>query len=357
VIARTIVAHALKGRVGTATWLRRATTCGRRIRLPWVPLVVVAALAVALDACERNQLPTGLQPAPGIRADSSPVEVSLNAHGLAYPSAGDPYVCFTSVAMGNGTYRYGRISLHFPAPALAVDGAKHLYIYGGRDSTGAVVFIAECAIPATRTAVSWMNRRFEVVELARNPLAVGHAPPPGEGVSTMGCVSDGECELEPITVTVSPLPVDNCNVMGCSTEGGGAGGGDIAGGGGTATGSTSGPGSPMPDDSTSVDDAGSCPDILSGKVITALIPVAGSNHQFDFDGRMTKIPGTSPARYNVNPTVSSDGQWMATQGWITVSCVGAYTPPVFGVRLWIGNASYAGASDLHMIYGPQHPSF
>jgi hypothetical protein len=324
----------------------------------WRPLAALSLLAsLAFAACQGDRSPTAVQPTVSARSERATAAAHLNRNGLAYPSAEDPYVCFTSVATG-GTpaYRYGRISLHFPTPALAADGATHLYMYGGRNSAGEVVFIAECAIPATRTAVEWMNRRFGVVDLAGNPLAVGHAPRQGDGVSTMGCVSDGECALEPITVTVSPRPVDNCNVIGCSTEGGGVGGGEIGGGGGGTTGSTSGPGSPMPDDTTAVDDAGSCPSVL-GRVVTALILVGGSNHQFDFEGPLYKIPRTSPAHYAVHPTVSKDGQWMATEGWIEVNCFGAYTPEIGGERLWLGSAWFTGKSDLHMIYGPQHPSF
>jgi hypothetical protein len=56
-------------------------------------------------------------------------------------------------------------------------------------------------------------------------------------------------------------------------------------------------------------------------------------------------------------TVSKDGQWIATDGWIEVSCFGAYTPAIFGRRAWVGEAWFTGKSDLHMIYGPQHTSF
>ena len=272
----------------------------------------------------------------------------MNAHGLAYRSAQDPHVCFTSVATG-GTpaYRYGRISLHFPAPALATDGATHLYIYGGRNSSGAVVFIAECAIPATRLAVEWMDRRFGVVDQTGNPLQVRQAPRPG-GTSTMGCVIDGQCGLEEITVTVSPLPVDNCNVAGCSTTGGTAptGGGT----GSTGGGSSSSPGSPISGDSTETSTG--CPYILTGSPVTALILVGGSNHEFRFETPMTKISRTSAGRYYINPTVSRDAKWMATEGWIGVNCLGVFSPEIFESQLWTGKAWFNGESDLHMIYGP-----
>ena len=307
-------------------------------------------------SCQPDRSPTAVQPTRGVHAEQAAAAPLVNAYGLAYASPHDPHVCFTSVATG-GTpaFRYGRISLHFPTPALAPDGVTHLYVYGGRNSSGGVAFVAECAIPATRIAVELMNRRFGVVDLDGNPPAIGHPPRQAGGISTMGCVVDGECALEPITVTVSPLPVDNCNVMGCGTEGGGTGGGNTGSGGGGTMGSTSGPGSPIPDDSTEVD-AGSCPSTLR-RMVTALIAVGGSNHQFDFEGPLYKISAASPARYNINPTVSKDGQWMATEGWIEVNCFGAYGPSIGGGRVWAGAAWFTGNSDLHMIYGPQHPSF
>jgi agmatine/peptidylarginine deiminase len=55
-------------------------------------------------------------------------------------------------------------------------------------------------------------------------------------------------------------------------------------------------------------------------------------------------------------TVSDDGWWIADSGTIQVNCSGVYSPNAFGFRLWIGTATYAGTSDLHMILGPNHPT-
>ncbi|MDB4952221.1 MAG: hypothetical protein JWM27_4870 [Gemmatimonadetes bacterium] len=321
--------------------------------LSWRPLAALSLLAsLAFAACQSDRNPTVINAAPRAHSGREGAAANLNAHGLAYASAQDPHVCFTSVATGGTpTYSYGRISLHFPSPALATDGATHLYIYGGRNSASEVVFIAECVIPATRTAVEWMNRRFGVVDRSGNPLPVGHAPRNGD-VSTMGCVIDGQCGLEEITVAVSPLPVDNCNVAGCSTTGGTAGTG---GGTGSTGGGSSSPGSPTPDDSTEV--SSGCPYLLTGSPVTALIPVGGSNHEFKFETPMTKISRTSAGRYNIRPTVSTDTKWMATEGWIEVSCLGAFMPEIFETQLWVGKAWFTGASDLHMIYGPGYGAF
>jgi hypothetical protein len=94
--------------------------------------------------------------------------------------------------------------------------------------------------------------------------------------------------------------------------------------------------------------------MLGGKLITALIPVGGAGVQeFRFDGANLKGGGWSPARYTLtHPTANRDGSWFAESGWITINCVGYFTPSVGGFRLWIGNASWAGGSDLHMVQGP-----
>lgn len=93
-------------------------------------------------------------------------------------------------------------------------------------------------------------------------------------------------------------------------------------------------------------------------MITAGITVAGILHTFKFDGQMTRVSGpVSPATYSIaHPTVSEDAWWIAESGTITVNCSGVYSPNAFGFTLWIGTATYAGQSDLHMILGPNHPT-
>ncbi len=113
----------------------------------------------------------------------------------------------------------------------------------------------------------------------------------------------------------------------------------------------------LPTDTPEEDESTNCPTVLSGKVITAGILVAGTLHTFKFDGPMTRISSPrSPAKYEIgHPTVSEDTRWIAEAGWIAVNCVGVYSPNAFGYRVWIGTASYAGESDLHMVLGPNHP--
>jgi len=101
-----------------------------------------------------------------------------------------------------------------------------------------------------------------------------------------------------------------------------------------------------------------CPAVMLGKVITAGIGVAGILHTFKFEGPLTRsgLPN-SPARYAVQPTSSEDTWWIAESGWIAVNCYGVFIPMGAGKRIWVGEASYAGQSDLHMVMGPGHPSF
>jgi hypothetical protein len=101
-----------------------------------------------------------------------------------------------------------------------------------------------------------------------------------------------------------------------------------------------------------------CPSILSGKIITAGIVVAGTLHTFKFEGPMTRsgLPN-SPAKYAIKPTVSEHSWWIAESGWISVNCLGVFIPIGGGERIWVGQASYAGTNDVHMVMGPGNPSF
>lgn len=65
-----------------------------------------------------------------------------------------------------------------------------------------------------------------------------------------------------------------------------------------------------------------------------------------------------PATYEIaGPTASRDTWWIAERGTVKVNCNGYYSPSAFGYKLWIGVASYAGESDLHMVMEPGHPDF
>lgn len=128
--------------------------------------------------------------------------------------AGD-YICNTSLRTPGGehAYRYGRMSLRFPATALHRAGATHRYRYRLVDGKGNVLRAANCVIPRSDQAVKMMNRQFGVHD---------------EQTQIQGCVSEGVCTLDPIII-----------IGGGGSSGGGWGSG---GGGGDDGGGDSGPG-------------------------------------------------------------------------------------------------------------------
>lgn len=87
------------------------------------------------------------------------------------------------------------------------------------------------------------------------------------------------------------------------------------------------------------------------------ITIAGQLHTFKFSGTMERIGfAANPAWYRINPTTSEDAWWIAESGKIKVSCTGAYSPTLFGRRLWIGTVSGV-AHEVHTVMAPGHPSF
>lgn len=211
------------------------------------------------------------------------------------------------------------------------------------------------------------------------------APAQDEQVAPQGCVIDGLCVLEPIVV-------DGCNPYeeldwSCDGDGGGEcmtavgdptdpeGGTTVQScpgtGGGTGGGGTTPPPGDDPDDpGTTCTDTGECPpedeeysDIcpqpILGKVATALVPIAGRNHEFKFEGpfwRVNPLVSRSPAWYEIpRPTLSKDDWWMAESGNIQLVCWGRYTI-VLGTRTWVGTM-YVQSTDLHVVMGPGHPDF
>ncbi len=211
-------------------------------------------------------------------------------------------------------------------------------------------------------------------------------PEPAPGAPVMddqvqGCVLEGLCILDPVT----PAPCDPWTSLNwCESEcmtsvfqpleerlqscPGGGGGGDT-GGGGTP------PPPPPPADSSTVcltADDGTClpdeeeeeytdicPQPILGKVATALVPIAGRNHEFKFEGpfwRVNPLVGRSPAWYKIRrPTLSEDDWWMAESGNIQLVCWGRYTI-ILETRTWLGTM-YVQTTDLHVVMGPGHPDF
>ncbi len=219
------------------------------------------------------------------------------------------------------------------------------------------------------------------------------APDVGPGGPVMddqvqGCVLEGLCILEPVT----PAPCDpyeslswcepDCmtsvfqpldqNVQGCP-----GGGGDPGTGGGapppppttpdptclTADDGTCQPGpEPVcevdcPADGEDEADSDICPQPVRGRTLTALVNVAGRNHEFQFSGRMDRVnrlAGRSPAWYSISrPAASKDNWWIAESGTIQLVCWGGWK---FRNSVWIGSISVQ-ATDLHMVMSAGHPDF
>jgi hypothetical protein len=105
------------------------------------------------------------------------------------------------------------------------------------------------------------------------------------------------------------------------------------------------------------EDSDICPQPLMGKTATALVDVAGRNHQFQFSGTMWRVNpavGRSPAWYYISgPTLSEDGWWMAESGKVQLVCWGRWR---FRNSLWVGTV-YVQATDLHLVMAPGHPDF
>ena len=145
------------------------------------------------------------------------------------------FPCAWSVRSEGGPhrYRYGRAAVAVPRAALAPDGATAEYRYIVQAPGADPVYVARCVVPATRAAVEHLDRRFGVVRATT-------ASTTGDAVAR-GCVSDGECILEPITVQpcAGPAPGPTESAPDC----GGGGGGDP----GWWTGG-GGPYEPPPDD-------------------------------------------------------------------------------------------------------------
>lgn len=222
------------------------------------------------------------------------------------------------------------------------------------------------------------------------------APAQDEQVALQGCVIDGLCVLPPIsggwcdpyeeldfscdddncmTSVGEPTDPDGATtVQGCPGDGGG--GGDAGGGGTTPPPPGCDPGtiSPTsdtgegcatepvceldcPEDGEEEVNTDICPQPIRGKVATALVNVAGRNHEFKFEGvfrRVNPAVGRSPAWYTIDrPALSKDGWWMAESGNLLLVCWGRWT---LRNSLWVGTI-YVQDTESHLVMAPEHPDF
>jgi hypothetical protein len=326
-----------------------------------VPTRALCALLAMLAACQ--DVPT----IPTHAAPPSPYAANSGVAGLHFEELRVACPSMWRAPAPASDWRKQRDTLSFPRAELDRDGRTVRYRYRRTTTTGDLEAVGECLAPYSASALRRMDRHFGV---KRGGGAEQFAVRQGT-VTTQGCVTDGMCELEPIIVEAPPMEtpeVDACD-FDPATCGDGTGGSRIGGSSG---------GNPSMCQYRTVHESGTCQDILAaeeeadafscpanlvGKVITALIAVAGRNHEFRFDGKigapMRRIGrAQSPANYRIaHPTVSEHSWWVAESGTVLVRCTGVHTPPTMEYSIWLGVASYAGRSDLHMVMGPGHPEF
>lgn len=163
-----------------------------RFRSRWITAPVLFSFAAA--SC--SDLPTASS-----RTAPSEARASASAARPAWAadSGGAPYICFTSVRTPQGPhrYRYGRVRLHFPASALALDGATTLYRYRVQSPGEDPVVVANCRIPWTVEAVEIMDRRLRVADRRRWRARDEQA----DGTATIQSCPGGVCILEPVYVS------------------------------------------------------------------------------------------------------------------------------------------------------------
>lgn len=207
-----------------------------------------------------------------------------------------------------------------------------------------------------------------------------------EQVAPQGCVIDGLCVLPPISggwcdpYEELDWSCDDDGGGECMTsvgdptdpEGGtivqscpGGGGGDPGGGGTIPPPPSDDPGTICPTSDTGEcppeeeEYSDICPQPILGKVATALVPIAGRNHEFKFEGtfwRVNPLVGRSPAWYKMDqPALSKDSWWMAESGQLLLVCWGRYAV-ITGRRVWLGTM-YVQDTELHVVMGPGHPDF
>lgn len=255
-------------------------------------------------------------------------------------------------------------TIYYPRGEVAAGNRTVPYTLRGTLASGEVVFAAFCTVPYTAAALRRADRQFQVTH---GGGADQFAEREGQ-ITTQGCVSEGLCVLEPIVVVAPPPGGDSDDEEVPISDGtGGGGGGDGGGGGGGSGGDSTCAESDtqlIPDNpDCEEEDSRNCPSLIAGRVIVALIPVAGRSHEFQFEATITQplvrvSKARSPATYEISkPTASEDLWWIAQAGTIKVNCNGAYSPSVFGARVWLGSLAYANDSDLHMVMGPGHPTF
>ncbi len=127
-----------------------------------------------------------------------------------------PFVCVLSRPKADGKFGWEsrRQTIYFPRPEVARDGRTIPYAYVVANSAG-WERAAYCVIPQTEAAVRRMDRFFRT---DRTNVQRSEYGGNSGGISAMGCVDDGACTIEGITVTAPPSEEIDYNfdcTMGC----------------------------------------------------------------------------------------------------------------------------------------------
>jgi hypothetical protein len=204
--------------------------------------------------------------------------------------------CEVSVQSTRGAkWKATRTRVTFPVPTLSPENHTIIYFVRGYNDRREITAVAACVIPATPAAVEWIGRAFKVTKVQRG------FDPAADGVTIMS--GEPAFGLAPLVATACS-PGYTGDYPDCKPIGDGettpSPGGSTAWGSGTTTGGGSGGYDNDPPPPDGEDESRNCPILLSGKVITAGIQIAGKLHTFKFDGPMTRISGPgSPARYEI----------------------------------------------------------
>lgn len=207
------------------SWKERPGSTGR--------MCCAVALGLLTIAAGCKDLPTN---SPDATRDASPESLTIRGSESHAPSLRQ-FVCVTrwrSVSAPSG-WESRRFTVQFPRNEIDRAGRTVQYQHRLRSAGGTLRAAADCEAPYTEAALRRLDHRFGI----HRDGGADQFKRREEGVSTQGCVTDGECLLEPIVV--QPPPDEPCS--GCSEptpppgytdDGGGSGGG--GGGDGSGTG-------------------------------------------------------------------------------------------------------------------------
>lgn len=188
-----------------------------------------ALLAVAMFLAACQDLTT--LPHPSTITGARHARQAVSAAAAA--SAVVPHWCFTSVATPGGpdAYRYGLHYLGFPRGVAGRDGSLLKYRYRQLAADGTVLWLANCIVPNTQAAIELTAKSLNVPVNVK--VTYDHKSAGTGDFTTQGCVTDGACQIDGITVVgtqpgdlepgsggTPPPPSDDGGTVGGSGGGG-----------------------------------------------------------------------------------------------------------------------------------------